>query len=191
MSRRVLARVTVGLAVVSLVAACDNAPSGSATPPPFTPSPAPTSAVTTSAAPQAAAAAGAQAGYRKYIEVKDATQASGGSDTKGLSQVAIGAILGSELNQAATFRARKWRGTGKVEVIWTKVLKFGPTGTDGQISEVTVQACYDSSKSVAVDASGKSVKKPGTPTRWLDEMQMRANGGAWKASFGLNKAAAC
>jgi hypothetical protein len=188
MNRRALA-AALATAVVSTLTACD--PSGSATPPPFTPSSAPTTATSTPPAPQAVASAGAQAGYRKYIEVTDATMASGGKNTSALSQVAIGAILGSELNQAATFRARKWRGTGKTAVIWTKALKFGPTGADGQVSEVTVQACYDSSKSIAVDTSGKSVKKPGTPTRWLDEMQMRLSDGLWKASFGLNKGTSC
>ncbi|MEV0288632.1 hypothetical protein AB0H36_31320 [Kribbella sp. NPDC050820] len=59
------------------------------------------------------------------------------------------------------------------------------------ITAITVQACYDSSGITAVDATGKSVKKPGTPTRWLDEMQMHLVKGAWKAYYGMNKAATC
>ncbi len=106
-----------------------------------------------------------------------------------LPKVATGIILKSELNQAATFRGRKLRGVGQDEVVWTKALKSGPSGANGQVTEVTVQACLDSSKATAVDATGKSVKKPGTATRWLDEMQMRFVEGAWKAYYGMNEAA--
>jgi hypothetical protein len=137
------------------------------------------------------ASARAEEGYRRFLAQKDATAASGGKNIGGLSAVATGAILGAELNQAATFRARKWQGVGQTKVLWTKALKVGPIGADGKIAEVTVQACYDSSESTAVDATGKSVKKPGTPTRWLDEMRMRMSGGAWKAYYGVNKAARC
>jgi len=163
-------------------------------PPPFTPS-APTSgpstAPSTASAPEKEAGDGAQAGYRAYLAAVTATQASGGTKDAQLSEVATGSILKSELEQAATFRKRKWRGTGRIDVIWTKPLKIGAAGSDGRIDEVTVQACFDSSKSIAVDAAGKSVKKPGTPTRWLDEMQMRRDGKVWKAFFGVNKAAKC
>jgi hypothetical protein len=100
-------------------------------------------------------------------------------------------MLAAELRTAATYRGRKWRGVGDVEVLSTKVLKVGPAAADGRVNEVTVQACLDSSRADAVDAKGKSVRKPGTPTRLLDEMQMRFAGGAWKASYGMNKAATC
>lgn len=190
MIRRVTAGLTSALLVTTLTA-CNGESTGSATPPPFTPSSAPTTPTSTPSSPQAVASAGAEDGYRRFLAQKDATAASGGKNVGGLSAVATGAILGAELNQAATFRARKWRGVGQTKVLWTKALKVGPVGADGKIAEVTVQACYDSSESTAVDATGKSVKKPGTPTLWFDEMQMRMSGGAWKAHYGVNKAAKC
>ncbi|MFI6679535.1 hypothetical protein [Kribbella sp. NPDC050470] len=76
-------------------------------------------------------------------------------------------------------------------MLWTKAVKLGSAGANGQVAEVTVQACLDSSKATAVDATGKSVKKPGTATRWLDDMQMRFVDGAWKAYYGMNQAANC
>jgi hypothetical protein len=187
MRRQVMAAATAATLILG-AEACDG---GSATPPPFTPSAAPTSASSTPASPQTEAGDGAQAGYRRYLLAKVATEVSGGTNTKNLSSVATGVILASELNQATTFRGNKWHSVGHIDVVWTKVLKVGPVGADGKISEVTVQACFDSSKISAVDSKGKSVKEPGTPTRWLDEMQMRLNAGAWKASYGLNKAAKC
>ncbi|WP_432948509.1 hypothetical protein ACQPXM_13925 [Kribbella sp. CA-253562] len=180
---------TIAVVLAPVLTSCDS--SDSATPPPFTPSTAPTSASSTPPSPQSEAGAEAQAAYRRYLQAKMATEASGGVNTKPLSSVATGVILASELNQATIFRARKWHSVGQIDVVWTKVLKVGPTGPTGMIGEVTVQACFDSSKVTAVDANGKSVKKPGTPTRWLDEMRMRLEAGAWKASYGLNKAAKC
>ncbi|GAB3928886.1 hypothetical protein GCM10029976_027520 [Kribbella albertanoniae] len=189
-----LRRLTTTAALVGFTAALTACGPNNPKPPPFTPS-APTSAPSTTpptvSAPQKEAGDGAQAGYRAYLAAVTATQASGGTKDAQLSQVATGPILKSELEQATIFRKRKWRGTGQIVVIWTKPLKTGTVGQDGHIDEVTVQACFDSSKSITVDAAGKSVKKPGTPTRWLDEMQMRRDGDVWKAHFGVNKAAKC
>jgi hypothetical protein len=187
MRRQVMAAATAATLILG-AAACDG---GSATPPPFTPSAAPTSASSTPPSPTEVASAGAQDGYRKYMAAKVATAASGGTDTKTLPQVAIGTILASELNQATTYRGNKWRGVGPIIVVWTKAVKVGPVGSDGRVTAVTVQACYDSSKSTAVDANGKSIKEPGTPTRWLDEVEMSLDAGHWKASYGLNKEAKC
>lgn len=190
MRRRLTTTAALAMTLAALTACTPDNPK----PPPFTPS-APTSAPSapppTASAPEKEAGDGAQAGYRAYLAAVTATQASGGTKDAQLSEVATGAILKSELEQAATFRKRKWRGTGQIAVIWTKALKLGAVGSDGRINEATVQACFDSSKSIAVDAAGKSVKKPGTPTRWLDEMQMRRDGKVWKASSGLNRAAEC
>lgn len=108
-----------------------------------------------------------------------------------MPKVATGIILRSELNQAATFRGRQLRGIGRVDVAWTKTLKVGPAGADHQVTEATVQACLDSSRATVVDATGKSMKRPGTATRWLDEMQMNYVQGAWKASYRMNKPAHC
>lgn len=186
--RRRLATAAL-ITTVATLPACDNP---SPKPPPFTPSTAPASTASSpSTTPENASAAAAEAAYRRYIAAKDATQASGGHNVSELPKVATGIILKAELNQAATFRGRKWRGVGQVDVVWAKALKIGPSGANGQVTEVTVQACLDSSKATAVDATGKSVKKPGTATMWLDEMQMRLVEGAWKAYYGMNKAAKC
>jgi hypothetical protein len=188
MPRRAITAAVITLTVAAPLAACNN--NGSATPPPFTPSTvAPTS--TTPSTPNDPVTAAAEVAYRRFIEVKDATAASGGKNVADLPKVATGAILGAELNQAATFRAQKWHSVGRTKVLWTKPLKLGSPSADGSVTVVTLQACYDSAEVTAVDATGKSVKKPGTPTRWLDEMQMHLVEGAWKAYFGLNKAAKC
>ena len=42
--------------------------------------------------------------------------------------------------------ARKLRGVGQVEVVWTKALKSAPSGANGQVTEVTVQARFDSKR---------------------------------------------
>ncbi|MEU8223521.1 hypothetical protein [Kribbella sp. NPDC048915] len=125
------------------------------------------------------------------MAAKMATAASGGKDVAGLSKVAVGIMLKAELNQAALYRGRELRSVGRIDVVWTKPLKVGAAGTNGQIAEITVQACLDASKAKTVDAQGKNVKAPGTPTRWLDEMQMRFDHGAWKAYYGTNRAAQC
>ena len=188
MLRRLATAALTATVATSLPACTPDNPE----PPPLTPSTTPTSSTSSpSIAPEQAAAAAAQTAYRRYIAAKDATQASGGQNVAELPKVATGIILKSELNQAATFRGRKLRGVGQVEVVWTKALKSGASGANGPVTEVTVQACLDSSKATAVDATGKSVKKPGTATRWLDEMQMRFVEGAWKAYYGMNEAATC
>ena len=187
MLRRLVGTTSAALAVLTL-AACDG---GSPAPAPFAPSAAPSTTPTRSEDPKQSAASAAQAAYRAYIAAKLATAVSGGTDVSGLSKVATGIMLETELNQAATFRGRKWRGVGQIDVVWTKALSIGPPGSDGQIGEVTVQACIDASKVTTVDAKGSNVKKPGTPTRWIDEMQMRIDHGVWKAYYGMNKASQC
>jgi len=165
------------------VTACDSAADKGNTPPPITPTSQTTSPTpsTTPTDPAQAAVAGAKAGYRRFIAAVDTTAASGGRSIEGLSKVATGTMLASELNQAATFRGRKWHSVGKQQVIWTKAQKVGTPNAKGVVSEVTVQACLDTSRATAVDASGKSIKAPGTPTRWIDDMTMRQVDGAWKA----------
>jgi hypothetical protein len=179
-SRRVLARATITLAVVSILAACDNSPSGSATPPPFTPSSAPT---TPSSPGDSTAAADAVAAYRLFIAATDVMASSGGRDVSELQKHASGAMLGAELNQAATFKARKWHSVGTQKVVWAKALKIAPPNADGQVNEIVVQACVDSSHAIALTADGKKVRPPGAPTQLVDEMKMLRAGGVWKANF--------
>ena len=92
-------------------------------------------------------------------------------------------MLGAELNQAATFRARKWHSVGHQKVVWARALKVGTATPDGQINDVTVQACVDSSQAVALTAEGKKVRPAGTATQMIDEMRMVRDAGIWKANY--------
>jgi hypothetical protein len=92
-------------------------------------------------------------------------------------------MLAVELNQADTFRGKKWRSIGHQQVIWVKPLVVRKADASGQINALTLQACVDASKATAVDANGKSVKVPGTPTQIIDEMRMRRLQGSWKADY--------
>ncbi len=107
---------------------------------------------------------------------------SGGRDTSELRKYASGAMLGAELNQAATFKAQKWHSVGKQKVVWTKVLKIAPQNS-GRADEITVQACVDSSQAIALTTDGKKVRPPGTPTQLLDEMKMVRARDEWRANF--------
>ncbi|MGW7682042.1 hypothetical protein ACWGID_14960 [Kribbella sp. NPDC054772] len=187
--RPALGPTTAALCALLALTACQGSPEAGQpnTAPASSPSP---SSATPTNSPEAQAAA-AQAGYRAYIAAKVATAASGGTNVAGLSKVATGVMLKTELNQAATYKGRRWHAVGNIEVIWTKPLKLGTAGSGGQIAEITVQACVDASKVTAVDAQGKSVKAAGAPTRWIDEMHMRFEQSAWKASEGMNQASKC
>jgi hypothetical protein len=123
------------------------------------------------------------AGYRRFVATVDAVGASGGKSTAGLRLVATGIMLNAELNQAGIFRGNKWHSVGHQIVVSTKPLRVGTPNAKGVIDKVTVRACVDSAHATAVDASGKSVKRPGTPTRWLDDMQMQLVDSAWKAYY--------
>jgi hypothetical protein len=178
---RRLAAALLTATVATTLPACDNS---SAQPPPFTPSaatPTPTSTATESA--QAAAVSAASNAYRQFIAATDVTYASGGVNVAELKKHASGVMLAAELNQAATFRGKKWHSVGRQDVVWVKALTVGKPDASGQINDLTLQACVDSSKATAVDANGKSVKVPGTPTQSIDEMRMRRVQGAWRADY--------
>ncbi|MEV0288630.1 hypothetical protein AB0H36_31310 [Kribbella sp. NPDC050820] len=135
------------------------------------------------AAARAEAVSGASEAYRHFIAATDTAYASGGVNVGGLKKYATGVMLKAELNQAEIFRGRKWHSIGRQRVVWVKPLTVGTPDANGQINEVTVQACVDAATATAVDASGKSVKLPGTPTEAIDEMRMRRVQGAWKAEY--------
>ena len=189
--RPALGPTTAALCALLALTACQGSPEAgqpNTVPPSVSSTPSPSATPTNSSAAQAAAA---QAGYRAYIAAKVATAASGGTDVAGLSKVATGVMLEVELNQAASYKGRRWHAVGQIEVIWTKAVKLGTPAAGGQITEITVQACLDASKVTAVDAQGKRVKPSGAPTRWIDEMQMRFDHDAWKAYKGMNRATKC
>ncbi|MEV5966835.1 hypothetical protein AB0L70_34015 [Kribbella sp. NPDC051952] len=187
MHRRAITAAIIALATLPL-AACNN--DSNATPAPFTPST--TSTSPTSPPPNGSEQAGpaAVAAYRRYIEVIDAMTASGGTDVKDLPLVTAGIELGASQNQAATYRGRKLKTIGSTKIIWAKATMLGAP-TAGTITSATVQACYDTSTTQAVDSTGKSVKRPGTPTRWLDNREVRLIAGAWKVVNGKNQGAQC
>lgn len=130
------------------------------------------------------------AAYRRYIAVINAMTASGGTNVKDIPAVTTGIELSASQNQAATYRGRRIRSIGSPEILWVRPLKVGPPAAKA-ITTVTIQACYDTSKTKAIDANGKSVRRPGTPTRWLDERELRLTDGAWKVHDGRNRGATC
>jgi hypothetical protein len=180
--------MTTALLAVTLTA-CDNDPAGSATPPPFTPSTAPTSSPTPSDPAQSTAVAEAVTAYGQFIAAIDVAGTSGGQNVSELKKFASGAMLGAELNQAATFRAQKWHSVGRQKVVWAKALKIGVPDAIGQIDDITVQACVDTSQAIALDAHGKKVRAPGAPTQLIDEMRMRRSQRVWKADFSQSRKA--
>jgi hypothetical protein len=188
MFRGVPAAMTTIL-LVSTLTACHNNSESNPTPPPFTPSAAPTSP-TASASEPTQAADEAIAAYRRYRQVIDAMTNSGGTDVKDIPAVATGVELKATQNQAATYRGRRIRTIGSTEVVWVKPAKVAPANGGG-ITAVAIQACYDTSRAKAVDATGKNVQVPGTPTRWLDDRDLRFVDGAWKVSNGRNRGAQC
>ena len=157
--------------------------SGSATPTPFTPSAAPTSTPATSTPAQAPEAEAAVTAYRNYIAAADVMAASGGTNVTEIQKYASGVMLAAQLNQAATFRGRKWHSVGRVKVVWANAMKIGPKTADGQINEIVVQACVDSSQAIALTADGKKVRPANAPTQLVDEMKMLRAKDGWKADY--------
>ena len=160
--------------------------SGSATPTPVTPTPAPTTAST--APPDESAQA--VAAYKRYIQVIDAMTSSGGVDVKDLPVVTTGIELKASQNQADTYRGRRIRTIGSTEVVWVRAKQPSPA-QGGAITAIAVEACYDTSKLKAVDAAGKDIRQPGTPTRWLDSRDLELVAGSWKVANGRNRGAKC
>jgi hypothetical protein len=179
MIRRALTLITTTTLATTLTACTPD----SATPTPFTPSPAPTSAPATSVPGQAPEAAGAVAAYRQYIAATDVMAASGGTNVTEVQKYASGVMLAAQLNQAATFRGRKWHSVGRVKVVWAKAMKVGPKTADGRINEIVVQACVDSSQAIALTADGKKVRPANAPTQLVDEMKMLRAKDGWKADY--------
>jgi len=179
MLRRLATAALTATVATTLPACTPDSPK----PPPFTPSTAatPTSTPTDSARTNAVSAA--SGAYRQFIAATDVAGASGGVDVSELKKYASGVMLSVELNQADTFRGKKWHSVGRQQVVWVKPLVVGKPDTSGLINELTLQACVDSSQATAVDANGKSVKVPGTPTQIIDEMRMRRLQGSWKADY--------
>ncbi|MFG1812327.1 hypothetical protein ACGFIF_01060 [Kribbella sp. NPDC049174] len=175
------ASVALAAAVAATVPACT---SNNPEPAPFTPSiatPSPTETPTESA--QTAAVSAASNAYRQFVAATDVAYASGGVNVTELKKYASGVMLGAELNQAATFRGRRWHSVGRQRVMWVTPLTVGKPDATGQINDMTLRACVDASHATAVDANGKSVKLPGTPTQVIDEMRMRRLQGSWKADY--------
>jgi hypothetical protein len=125
--------------------------------------------------------------YLVYLAVLDAMTASGGRKTGQLKAVATGVTLRAALDQAAVYRKRRLHTEGRTTVRWARTVDL--TGTGAKSGSVTVRACYDAAK--PVDADGRSALRKGAPTRWVEQMQMQAEGGVWKASFAKTTDADC
>lgn len=125
--------------------------------------------------------------YLVYLAVMDAMTASGGEKTSQLKKVATGIALRAATDQAKAYRKRNLHTAGRTRVRWARTVDL--TGAKATYGPVTVRACYDAAK--PVDAKGRSALREGAPTRWLEEMQMRPEGGVWKASFAKTTDANC
>jgi hypothetical protein len=183
MPRRPALGTTLAALSALTLTACQGSPEAGH--PNTTPTSPPNSSTTPSPSnsPEAQAVAAASAAYRGFVAATDTSYTSGGVNVTALSRYASGVMLKVELNQAEIFRARKWHSVGHVEVVWVKPLTIGRPGAGGEINSLTLSACVDSSKATAVDAKGKSVKLPGTPTQTIDEMRMVRAKGVWKADY--------
>ncbi|MEV0789515.1 hypothetical protein [Kribbella sp. NPDC050459] len=114
---------------------------------------------------------------------------SGGTAVQDLPKVASGVELAKSQIQAERYRGEKIKTIGGIEIRWVKAVKMGPPGAD--ITTASVKACYDTSKARAVDSTGKTIRVPGTPTRWLDNRDLQLIGGVWKVVKGKNQGASC
>ncbi|MBB5833743.1 hypothetical protein [Kribbella italica] len=128
--------------------------------------------------------------YKRYRAVIDTLTRSGGADVRDVPAVTTGLELVATNNQADTYKGRKIHSIGSTQVVWARPSKIGPP-TDGVVVTVSVQACLDTSKTQAVDAAGKNVRPPGTPTRWLDNREVKFVDGSWKVANGRSQGAKC
>lgn len=188
MHRRPALGSTAALCALLALTACQGSPEAGH--PNTTPTSSPSSTATTTPVDESKAAGDAAvAAYRHYIAVINAMTASGGTVVKDLPTVASGVELAVSQNQAETYRGEKIKTIGTVEILWAKAVKTGPTAS--HVTTASVQACYDTSKTQAVDSTGKSVREPGTPTRWLDNRDLQLIAGVWKVTKGKNQGASC
>ncbi|WP_329002949.1 hypothetical protein OHA18_07040 [Kribbella sp. NBC_00709] len=187
--RPALGTTAAALSALLALTACQASPeAGHPNTTPTSP-PSSTAAASTPVDESKAAGDAAVAAYRRYIAVINAMTASGGTVVKDLPTVASGVELAVSQNQAETYRGEKIRTIGTVEILWAKAVKTGPATS--QVTTASVQACYDTSKTQAVDSTGKSVREPGTPTRWLDNRDLQLVAGVWKVTKGKNQGASC
>ncbi|MFG1911601.1 hypothetical protein [Kribbella sp. NPDC048928] len=115
---------------------------------------------------------------------------SGGVNVTALNKYTSGVMLKAEIIEAENFRAYKWHSAGHLRVVWTKPLSIGKPDATGEINDLILSACVDSSEAGALDSKGKSVRRPGTPDQTVDQMQMRRVQGAWKADHAQSRKAA-
>ncbi|MFI7062566.1 hypothetical protein ACIBL3_16410 [Kribbella sp. NPDC050124] len=116
---------TCGFAALALLSACGSI--GSASPPGIaestvTNSPTTTPTPTPAESAESKAVAGASSAYRQFIAATDTAYASGGVNVADLKMHASGVMLAAELNQAATFRGKRWHSVGRQVVVWIKPL---------------------------------------------------------------------
>jgi len=187
-----LGPTAAALSALLTLTACQGSPEAgqpNTSPPPSTSSPtvSATPSPTPSVTPEEAAVAAASVAYRGFVAATDAMYRSGGRNVTGLSRYASGVMLKAELVEAEKFRGYKWHSVGSLQVMWIKPLSIGKPNASGQIDNLILSACVDSSKAGAVDSKGKSVRVPGTPNQTVDEMRMRYVQGTWKADFAQSR----
>ncbi|TCC35048.1 hypothetical protein [Kribbella sindirgiensis] len=185
--RPALGPTTAALCALLALTACEGSPEAGR--PNTSPTSPPASTASTPVDESKAAGDAAVTAYRRYIAVISTMTASGGTAVQDLPKVASGVELAKSQIQAERYRGEKIKTIGDIEIIWAKAVKTGPPGAT--ITTASVQACYDTSKSRAVDSSGKTVRVPGTPTRWLDNRDLQLIGGVWKVVKGMNQGASC
>jgi hypothetical protein len=192
MPRRPAFGITLAaLCALTALTACQGSPEAGQ---PNTPAPSasPTPTRTPSESPEAQAVTAASTAYRGFVAATDAMYISGGVNVTALNKYASGVMLNAELIEAEKFRGYKWHSVGHLQVVWIKPLTIGKPNASGQIDNLVLSACVDSSNAGAVDSKGKSVRLPGTPNQTVDEMRMRHVQGAWKADYPQSrKAATC
>lgn len=187
-----LGATAAALSALLALTACQGSPEAgrpNTAPPPSTSSPAvsATPSPTPSDTPEEVAVAAASVAYRGFVAATDAMYRSGGRDVTALNKYASGVMLKAELVEAEKFRGSKWHSVGSLRVVWVKPLSVGEPNASGEIDNLILRACVDSSKAGAVDSTGKSVRLPGTPNQTVDEMRMRHVQGTWKADFAQSR----
>jgi hypothetical protein len=121
--------------------------------------------------------------YYLYRAALDLMMRSGGRSTKQLAPVMTPELFRSINQQAKYYRAKRLHNTGATKVIWARRALLA--------NGVIVRACYDTQLARTVDAAGRSVLAPKTPTRWLDEMRVEQVQGGWVVDGGRTYPAQC
>jgi len=144
--------------------------------------PTPSASPSPSLTPEQQAAEEAKSAFIVYQRTIDEVNQRGGTKARqDLSTVAMNGQLEFLVDDANRLQANHWHQVGSSKI--KRVSVQGVSLTKGKLPQVSLKACLDLSGTDAVDASGKSVRKPGTlPAFEQIVILTRVGGNQWLVS---------